>query len=87
MSPLPAGPLPAGNVCDGALGGFEVIEHELRTPLTTLRSMAEILRDYPDLSEAQRRRFLDSMIAENERLSRTVDRLLRWLSDRAAPLS
>ena len=77
-------PLPAGNVCDRALGGFEVIEHELRTPLTTLRSMAEILRDYPDLSEAQRQRFLDSMIAENERLSRTVDRLLRWLSEATA---
>ena len=52
-----------------------------------MRSMAEILRDYPDLSDEQRQHFLDSMIAENERLSRTVDRLLSWLDDRAAPVS
>jgi hypothetical protein len=44
--------------------------------------MAEILRDHPDLGDAQRQRFLDSMIAENERLSLTVERLLSWLDDR-----
>lgn len=76
MSPLPAS--------DGLSGGWETmqhesIEHELRTPLTTLRSMAEILRDYPDLSDAQRQRFLDTMVAESERLNRTVDQLLEWL--------
>ena len=32
--------------------------HELRTPLTTIRSVSEILRDNPELPEAQRSRFL-----------------------------
>jgi signal transduction histidine kinase len=58
---------------------FEQLEHELRTPLASMRSLSEILRDYPDLTDAQRRRFLESMLAENERLSRTIERLLDWL--------
>lgn len=69
------------------IGSYETIEHELRTPLATLRSMAEILRDYPDLTEAQRQSFLESMLAENERLTRTIDRLLAWIDDRASRLS
>jgi signal transduction histidine kinase len=82
MSPLPA-------VDSGSRdpGSYETLEHELRTPLASLRSIAEILRDYPDLDDDQRRSFLESMIAENERLSRTVDRLLAWIDDRAVPLS
>jgi signal transduction histidine kinase len=77
MSPLPTIDAPGGG-----LDSYEAIEHELRTPLASLRSMAEILRDHPDLCDAQRRRFLDSMIDENERLSRTVERLLGWLGGR-----
>lgn len=69
------------------IGNYETIEHELRTPLTSLRSMAEILRDYPDLTEAQRQRFLESMIVENERLGRTIDRLLAWIDGRTSRLS
>jgi signal transduction histidine kinase len=80
-------PLPAIDSESRGLDSYEAIEHELRTPLTSLRSIAEILRDYPDLSDDQRQRFLDSMIAENERLSRTVDRLLSWLDERAMRLS
>lgn len=79
MSPLPASS-PGNGHCSGMeTMEHEIIEHELRTPLTTLRSMAEILRDYPDLSEAQRQNFLETMIAESERLNRTVDQLLEWL--------
>lgn len=55
---------------------FEEIEHELRTPLASMRSLSEIMRDYPDISEEERRQFIDMLLAENERLSRTVDRLL-----------
>lgn len=58
---------------------FEQLEHELRTPLASLRSLSEILRDHPELSEAQRRRFLDGMLAESERLGRTIEELLTWL--------
>jgi signal transduction histidine kinase len=55
---------------------FEEIEHELRTPLASIRSLSEIMRDYPDLTEDQRRRFLEVLLVENERLARTVERLL-----------
>ena len=41
-----------------------------------MRSFSEILRDYPDLTEDERRRFLDAIVDESERLSRAVDRLL-----------
>ena len=55
---------------------FEEIEHELRTPLASMRSLSEILRDFPDLTEDERRRFLDVIVDESERLGRAVDRLL-----------
>ena len=55
---------------------FEEIEHELRTPLASIRSASEIMRDYPDLSEDQWRHFLEILLSENARLTRTVERLL-----------
>ncbi len=55
---------------------FEEIEHELKTPLASMRSSSEILRDYPDLTEHERRRFIEVIVDESERLGRTVDRLL-----------
>jgi signal transduction histidine kinase len=58
------------------LMSFEEIEHELRTPLASMRSLSEILRDYPDLSEVERQRFLDVILQESERLGRVVERLL-----------
>jgi signal transduction histidine kinase len=69
-------PLPGDQ--NEALDGmsFEEIEHELKTPLASIRSLSEIMRDYPDLTEDQRQRFLEVMLRENERLARTVERLL-----------
>lgn len=61
---------------------YETLEHELRTPLASLRSLAEILRDHPDLPEPERRRFLDAMIAETGRLQGTLDTLLAWADAR-----
>ena len=55
---------------------FEEIEHELRTPLASMRSSSEILRDFPDLTEDERRRFIEVIVGESERLGRAVDRLL-----------
>lgn len=80
-------PLLGADAASRDIGSYETIEHELRTPLATLRSMAEILRDYPDLTDAQRRSFLDSMIAENERLAHTIDLLLAWMDDSGQRLS
>jgi signal transduction histidine kinase len=55
---------------------YEQIEHELKTPLASLRSLSEIVRDHPDLGDEHRRRFLDAIVTESERLGRTVERLL-----------
>jgi two-component system phosphate regulon sensor histidine kinase PhoR len=56
---------------------MDELEHELRTPLASILSIAEILRDHPDLDPAERRRFLDAMHAESGRLAELVDHLLR----------
>lgn len=55
---------------------FEQLEHELKTPIASIRSLSEIMRDYPDLTEDEKRRFLDAMLVENERLERAVERVL-----------
>ena len=60
-------------------GMASVAEHELRTPLTSMRSVAEVLRDYPDLSDGQRRRFLDSIIEDGARLELTLVRVAAWM--------
>jgi signal transduction histidine kinase len=62
---------------------YEALEHELRTPVASLRSLAEILRDHPELSEAERSRFLDAMLAEARRLEGTLDAILEWAEERA----
>ena len=67
------------------LGTYETAEHELRTPLASIRSFAEILRDYPDLSEAQRRSFVDAIIADAQRLGGTIDQVLAHLDGAAPP--
>ncbi|HET6466829.1 MAG TPA: histidine kinase dimerization/phospho-acceptor domain-containing protein [Geminicoccaceae bacterium] len=63
---------------------YDEIEHELRTPLAAIRSLSEILHDTPELPECQRRRFLAAMVAESERLTRTVEHLLARLAPGAA---
>jgi signal transduction histidine kinase len=52
------------------------MSHELRTPLTLIRGYAETLRDLDGAAPETRRRQLDSVIAESERLARLVDDLL-----------
>jgi signal transduction histidine kinase len=64
-----------GHAPGGGLS-YEEVEHELKTPLTSMRSLSEIMLDHPDLSEEERRRFLEVMVGENERLARAVERLL-----------
>ncbi len=64
---------------DGRLS-YEEVEHELKTPLTTIRSLAEILRDFPDLGDEERRVFLQRLADENERMAEVVERLLGYLA-------
>jgi signal transduction histidine kinase len=52
------------------------VTHELRTPLTSIRALAELMRDEPDMPAAQRAQFLGIVVAESERLSRLVNQVL-----------
>jgi Na+/proline symporter/signal transduction histidine kinase len=52
------------------------VSHELRTPLTSIRSFTEILHDNPQLSRAERERFLGIVIKETERLTRLIGQVL-----------
>ena len=52
------------------------VTHELRTPLTSIRALAEILVDNPDLDEAERQRFQLTVGREAERLTRLISLVL-----------
>ena len=52
------------------------VTHELRTPLTSIRALAELIRDDPDMPTAQRQQFVQIVVAETERLSRLVNQVL-----------
>jgi signal transduction histidine kinase/Na+/proline symporter len=52
------------------------VTHELRTPLTSIRALAEILADNPDLEEEERERFHATIGREAERLTRLISLVL-----------
>lgn len=58
-----------GGVADAA---FAEAATPLRSPLMAIRSSAEILRDNPDLTPAQRARFVEILLAEEQRLERMI---------------
>jgi two-component system phosphate regulon sensor histidine kinase PhoR len=60
-----------------SLRSIDELEHELRTPLASILSISEILRDHPNLSSDERRRFLDAMHTESGRLAELVELLLK----------
>lgn len=54
------------------------VSHELKSPLTAIRGAAELLRDEeagPAMTAAERRRFLDHIIADTDRLTILLGRL------------
>ena len=52
------------------------VSHELKSPLSSIRGAAELLRDgVADMSEGERRKFLDNVIADAQRLTALLDRL------------
>ncbi len=53
------------------------VSHELRTPLTAVRLFAETI-ERPETDAATRDKCVKLMIAESERLSRLIERLLDW---------
>ncbi|MFO1218091.1 MAG: ATP-binding protein [Burkholderiaceae bacterium] len=52
------------------------VTHELRTPLTSIRALAELMVDDPDMPADQRAQFTAIIVAETERLSRLVNQVL-----------
>ncbi len=52
--------------------------HELKAPLSAIRGAAELLRDSAGEDPAARRRFLDNILHEVERLTRLIRDLRRW---------
>ena len=55
---------------------ISTVTHELRTPLTSIRAFSEILRENPDLDDAERGRFLGIVVKESERLTRLINQVL-----------
>jgi len=52
------------------------VSHELKSPLSSIAGAAELLRDSgPDMSESERRKFLNNLIADAQRLTALLDRL------------
>jgi signal transduction histidine kinase len=50
--------------------------HELKSPLTAIRGAAELLRDCGDtMPDATRRKFLDNVVADTQRLDALLERL------------
>ena len=52
------------------------VTHELRTPLTSIRAVAEMMHDDPDMPDDRRQEFLEIVVRESERLSRLVGQVL-----------
>ena len=57
-----------------AENGTNRVIRDLRTPLSSVRSLSEILHDYPHLNGNKRREFLDIIIQQTERMSGIIKR-------------
>lgn len=55
---------------------ISTVTHELRTPLTSVRALAEIVRNTPDLDPEKHDQFVGIIIKESERLTRLINDVL-----------
>jgi Na+/proline symporter/nitrogen-specific signal transduction histidine kinase len=55
---------------------ISTVSHELRTPLTAIRSLAELLHEYPDTPPERQREFTGIIIRETRRLTRLITQVL-----------
>lgn len=53
--------------------GLSPAEHEWRTCVTVIQAAAEILRDYEELADSERKRFVQAIIDGSGRLTRTCE--------------
>ena len=53
---------------------FTSVILDLLAPITSVRSLTEILLDYPNINGKKRREFLDIIIRETERMSGIIER-------------
>ena len=53
-----------------------IVTDRLKTPLTAIRASSEVLRDNPDMTPEQRKRFVDSVLEQNANLERLIGRML-----------
>ena len=54
---------------------ISTVTHEMKTPITSIRAFSEILLD-DDLPEEDKKRFLDIIIKETQRMNRLIDQVL-----------
>jgi signal transduction histidine kinase len=52
------------------------VTHEIRSPITSIRSLSEIMVDHEDIDPEDRKKFLETIIQESDRLSRLVNQVL-----------
>jgi len=55
-------------------GGTAGVIEDLREPLTSLRSLAEILRAYPNIQQEKRQEFLDIMVRQTQKMTGIIQR-------------
>jgi len=55
---------------------LNTVTHELRTPITAIRAASEILHDDEDIPSDMKKKFLQNIISESDRLSRLIDKIL-----------
>ena len=54
------------------INGLSSAIHELQSALTSVRSLSEILQDYPDINGRKRSIFLNIIIQEAERMTSII---------------
>lgn len=57
------------------MSGNQAFNHELVNSLTSVKSLAELLVEYPSLDAGERCRFISIIRDESERLVRLIDHL------------